>query len=133
VTVVSPTVLVETTVLLNTCISAPLTRIYELDSHEDDHEICIKMMSGDAFYEYVTNLRVNYFLVCRGINEGRGKQTRASNVSGVNKEQSTRIAQTYSSEATHAAHAAHATHSWPWPSCRLFFLAFHDARLTSCE
>lgn len=22
---------------------------------EDDHEICIKMMSGDAFYEYVTN------------------------------------------------------------------------------
>lgn len=96
--------------------------------HKNDEWGCILRM--------LLIVRVNYFLVCRGIDEGRGKQTRASNVSGVNKEQSTRVTQTYGSEATHTAHtthAAHATHSWPWPSCRLFFLAFHDARLTSCE
>jgi hypothetical protein len=41
---------------------------------EDNHEICIKMMSGDAFYEYGTNCACKLLSRVQGIDEGRGKQ-----------------------------------------------------------
>ena len=53
-TVFEPTVLVRTTARhLHQRITYS-----EIDlalMSENNHEICIKMMSGDAFYEYVTN------------------------------------------------------------------------------
>src|ERR1700755_704715 len=41
---------------------------------ENNHEICIKMMSGGAFYEYGTNRECKLLSRVQGIDEGKGKQ-----------------------------------------------------------